>query len=262
MKQLRILTGIISQPVTIMPDTLSPGAIDLIKVMALLAMMVDHFNTLFIRAPAPELYALGRMAFPLFTMIWAVNITRAPARLQARANRLWIWAVVTQPAFALAFHNHFPWYVLNILFVFAGVTQLLAWRAKYAWKGVVTGIILLTALIYPLWPASYGLQGVLLALGLAVYFDTGITPRQRELAGAVSFASLFSLNGLNHLAALPFETMMVAILPTMLLPWFALQLAVVLMPAGRERFMPRRFFYAAYIWHLFLFGITLYMMEH
>ena len=261
MKQLRNIQGIVSQPVTIMPDTLSPGAIDLIKVMALLAMIADHFNTLFLRVPSPEMYVLGRMAFPLFTMIWAVNITRAPARLQTRANRLWIWAVVTQPVFALAFHNHFPWYALNILFVFAGVTQLLAWRVKYAWKGVITGIVLLTALLYLLWPASYGLQGVLLALGLAVYFDTGITPRQRELAGAVSFASLFSLNGLNHLAAQPFETMMLAILPTLLLPWFVLQLAGVLKPAGRERFMPRQLFYAAYIWHLFLFGIALYMME-
>ena len=126
---------------------------------------------------------------------------------------------------------------------------------------MLTGIVLLTALLYLLWPASYSLQGVLLALGLAVYFDTGITPRQRELAGAVSFASLFSLNGLNHLAAQPFETMMLAILPTLLLPWFVLQLAGVLKPAGRERFMPRQFFYAAYIWHLFLLGIALYMME-
>ena len=43
-----------------------------------------------------------------------------------KENRLWMWAVVTQPVFSLAFVGHQPWWALNILFVFAVVTQLLA----------------------------------------------------------------------------------------------------------------------------------------
>ncbi|EOC5728493.1 TraX family protein [Cronobacter turicensis] len=90
-------------------------------------MLLDHFNTLFLSPLRPELYALGRAAFPLFSLIWAINVNRKPERLQFQANRLWLWAVVTQPVFMLAFRQLDPWYALNILFVFAGTTQLLAW---------------------------------------------------------------------------------------------------------------------------------------
>jgi hypothetical protein len=54
-----------------------------------------------------------------------MNVQRSPERLQVRANRLWIWAVITQPVFSLAFLDHQPWWAMSILFVFAGVTQLL-----------------------------------------------------------------------------------------------------------------------------------------
>ncbi|MNN11227.1 hypothetical protein HVX06_22130 (plasmid) [Enterobacter sp. RHB15-C17] len=100
---------------TLCPGSLNPAALDAAKIVALLSMLVDHTNTLFLAKPEPLLYALGRMAFPLFTLIWAMNVFSNPARLQPRANRLWGWACLTQPAFILAFHHHIPWYALNIL---------------------------------------------------------------------------------------------------------------------------------------------------
>ncbi|WP_242696955.1 TraX family protein [Enterobacter hormaechei] len=42
---------------------LSPAALDMAKLLALLAMIIDHTNTVFL-SPAPVMYALGRMAFP------------------------------------------------------------------------------------------------------------------------------------------------------------------------------------------------------
>jgi hypothetical protein len=60
-----------------------------------------------------------------------MNVRRAPERLQVRANRLWIWAIITQPVFSLVFAGHQPWWALNILFVFAGVTQLLALKYRF-----------------------------------------------------------------------------------------------------------------------------------
>ena len=50
-------------------ESLSPAALDMIKVLALIAMLVDHTNTLLLMPPEPLMYALGRMAFPLFTLI-------------------------------------------------------------------------------------------------------------------------------------------------------------------------------------------------
>ncbi|EBP5695881.1 conjugal transfer protein TraX, partial [Salmonella enterica] len=92
--------------IPLFPDALNPAALDLVKLAALIAMFVDHANTLFLVRPEPLLYAFGRMAFPLFTLIWAMNVQRAPERLQKRANRLWVWAFITQPLFFLAFQHH------------------------------------------------------------------------------------------------------------------------------------------------------------
>ncbi|ELY4132910.1 hypothetical protein SMZ38_004123 [Cronobacter turicensis] len=55
---------------------LNPAAVDLVKLLAMLTMLLDHFNTLFLSPLRPELYALGRTAFPLFSLIWAININR------------------------------------------------------------------------------------------------------------------------------------------------------------------------------------------
>ncbi|WP_263358750.1 TraX family protein, partial [Enterobacter bugandensis] len=87
-----------------------------------------------------------------------------PERLQKRANRLWIWAVITQPVFSLAFWHHQPWWALNILFVFAGVTQLIALQNQHGLKGMFVGYLLLALMIWPLQPASYGLAGITLAI--------------------------------------------------------------------------------------------------
>ncbi|MXG37373.1 conjugal transfer protein TraX, partial [Escherichia coli] len=92
------------------PGQLSPAALDMVKLLALLAMLIDHINTVFMTPAQPVMYALGRMAFPLFTLIWAMNVRRAPERLQVRANRLWIWAIITQPVFSLVFAGHQPWW--------------------------------------------------------------------------------------------------------------------------------------------------------
>ena len=120
---------------------LSPAALDMVKLLALLAMIIDHINTVFLSPALPVMYALGRMAFPLFTLIWAMNVQRIPERLQKRASRLWIWAVITQPVFSLAFWHHQPWWALNILFVFAGVTQLIALQYQHGLKGMFVGYL-------------------------------------------------------------------------------------------------------------------------
>jgi type-F conjugative transfer system pilin acetylase TraX len=236
-----------------LPASLSPCAMDIVKVLALMAMLLDHINTLYIQPSTLELYALGRMAFPLFLMIWAVNVGKNPEKLQARANRLWLWAIVTQPAFVLAFRTVDPWYALNILFVFASVTQLLALNHVYHRPGLVAGVVLLAVLVYPLSLASYGLQGLILALSLAVLHSTS-SYRFRQYAALFSFTALCTLNGLIHLIDKPVDALLYAIFPTLLLPLLAIGLAAKLKPAGNPRFLPARFFYFAYAGHLLLLG--------
>lgn len=237
--------------------SLSPAALDMVRLMALMAMLIDHINTLFLTPPEPLMYALGRMAFPLFTLIWAMNVQRTPERLQMRANRLWLWAIVTQPAFSLAFRHHQPWWALNILFVFAGVTQLLALQHRYGRKGSLAGGLLLALMLFPLQPASYGLAGVMLAVSLATVTG-GTTPEMRRTAAFVAMLSLICLNGVTYLLSMPAETLLLATLPTLVYPLIAVSLCMDLCPEGSQRFMPRNFFYYGYAGHLGVIGLIQY----
>ncbi|EEG5674235.1 conjugal transfer protein TraX [Salmonella enterica] len=219
-------------------------------------MFVDHANTLFLKHPDPLLYALGRMAFPLYILIWAMNVQRSPSRLQKRANRLWGWALITQPIFSLTFQHHQPWYALNILFVFAGVTQFLALKYKSGKKGVIIGVLLLAIMVWPLQPASYGLPGIMLSLGMVmVYSDQSI--RVGRAGTLVSLFSLCCLNGVSHLVTLPADTLLFATLPTILFPLMVLSVSNGLGGLKGERFMPSHFFYYAYTGHLFIMAFIL-----
>ncbi|ECQ9991337.1 conjugal transfer protein TraX [Salmonella enterica] len=236
-------------PAPMFPVALNPAALDVVKLVALIAMFVDHANTLFMTKPDPLLYAVGRMAFPLFTLIWAMNVQRTPERLQKRANRLWLWAFITQPVFSLAFRHHEPWYALNILFVFASVTQLLALKYRYGKKGVISGVLLLALMVWPLQPASYGLAGIMLAAGLVLVYS-GPTYRIYRIGIIVSLLSLCSLNGISHILNQPADILLFATLPTLFLPMIIVSLAVSLCSGKCSRLMPPRFFYFAYAGHL------------
>jgi hypothetical protein len=116
-----------------------------------------------------------------------------------------------------AFWHHQPWWALNILFVFAGVTQLLALQYRHGRKGMLAGYLLLALMIWPLEPASYGLAGITLAISMATVSGSD-TPEQR-LAAITAVLSLICLNGLSHLLDMPAETLLLATLPTLAFPW-------------------------------------------
>jgi len=236
--------------------TLSPGAVDVVKLIALAAMIIDHVNTVLMPVPRLELYALGRTAFPLFTLVWAMHVTRAPQRLQHRANRLWIWAMVTQPVFTLTFQGHVPWYALNILFVFASTTQLLAWQYRNGARGMLAGVVLMILLAWPLMPASYGVPGLVLALSLSTWLSDAPVAG-KYILGFLSLLALLLLNGATHLLDNTLPALAFAIIPTLLLPLAAVRLATSVCPSGTPRFMPGPFFYQAYVGHL-----TLLLLVH
>ncbi|MDN2488198.1 TraX family protein [Kosakonia sacchari] len=233
---------------------ISPGAADRLKLTALAAMLADHINTILLTPPRPEIYALGRMAFPLFVLIWARNVMLRPERLQLRANRMWLWAVVTQPAFSLAFRGHDPWYALNILFVFAGATQLLAWHHRFRLAGILTGTVVLVLMAWPLSVASYGVPGLVLALSLVIFLHNS-SFRYRLAAGAAAFIALLALNS-QHFQEIPVTVVVLAILPTLLLPAAAVSMATSPASGTENRFMPASFFYLAYAGHLLIIGLV------
>jgi len=159
---------------------------------------------------------------------------------------MWLWAIVTQPAFSLAFRGHDPWYALNILFVFAGATQLLAWHHRYRLAGMTGGVLLLALMAWPLSVASYGVPGLVLALSLAIFLHN--SSFRYRLTAATSFIALMVLNS-QHIQEIPVTVVVLAILPTVLLPAAVVSIATSPAAGTENRFMPASFFYLAYAGH-------------
>ncbi len=100
----------------------TPGQTDLIKTVALLLMVADHISML-CGLDNDWLRLAGRGAFPLFGLVWAMNLARHPQIQQRALNRLWIWAGVAQGGWILAGLRPD---LGNILFAFAVSGQALA----------------------------------------------------------------------------------------------------------------------------------------
>lgn len=233
-------------------ERMSPFSMDVLKCVALIAMLIDHMNDILLSPSSLLLYAVGRMAMPLFALIFAFNMAKQPGRAQELAKRQWKWAIITQPFFAFAFYGHQPWYALNILFVFAVCSQLVAWvypRTQDCW---IKSILLIAIFAWPLSLASYGLVGIVFVL-ISVLMLASLTPGKVVLFLWV--LSLISLNAPSLMTASIIEVVVFAIIPTLYLPLFTLTLADSAKAAGK-RFLPRQTFYWLYCGHLLVLGIA------
>ncbi|EOM2745031.1 type-F conjugative transfer system pilin acetylase TraX, partial [Escherichia coli] len=90
----------------------SPGQRDIIKTVALVLMVLDHANRI-LHLDQTWMFLAGRGAFPLFALVWGLNLSRHAHIRQSAINRLWGWGIIAQFAYYLA---GFPWYEGNILF--------------------------------------------------------------------------------------------------------------------------------------------------
>lgn len=71
----------------------SPGQRDIIKTVALLLMVADHVNRI-LHLDQEWLFLAGRGAFPLFALVWGLNLSRHAHIRQSAINRLWGQAVI------------------------------------------------------------------------------------------------------------------------------------------------------------------------
>ncbi len=143
----------------------SPGQRDIIKTVALVLMVLDHISLIF-QLKQDWFFLAGRGAFPLFALVWGLNLSRHAHIRQPAINRLWGWAVIAQFAYYLA---GFPWYEGNILFAFAVAAQVLTWCETLSCR-CSAGTMLLLAVWLPLSGTSYGIAGLLmLAVSYRLY---------------------------------------------------------------------------------------------
>ena len=233
-------------------DRMSPFNMDVLKGVALVAMLIDHANDILLSPSSPLFYAVGRMAMPLFALIFAFNMAKQATRAQELANRQWKWAVITQPFFAFAFYDHQPWYALNILFVFAVCSQLVAWVYPRKHYFRMKSILLIAIFIWPLSLASYGLAGIAFVL-ISVLMLASVTSGSAVLV--LWFFSLIGLNAASLIAAPFLKVIVFGIIPTLCLPLSMLTL-VDNTKKAEKRILPRQIFYWLYCGHLLVFGIV------
>ncbi|EJE3041441.1 conjugal transfer pilus acetylase TraX [Salmonella enterica] len=217
----------------------SPGQRDIIKTVALLLMVADHVNRI-LHLDQDWLFLAGRGAFPLFALVWGLNLSRHAHIRQSAVNRLWGQAVIAQGGWFLA---GFPWNEGNILFAFAVAAQALKWcEHEGLWRPVAAGL-LLTAWI-PLSGASYGIAGqLMLVICYRLYRATDTEERLALVACLV--VAIPALNLVTGEAAA-----VAGLLMTGLAVW-----PVSLTATSLPRFWPADFFPVFYICHLAVPGI-------
>lgn len=228
------------------------GALVLVKWIAIISMLVDHFNSLVLfpqGSLSVEAFYFGRLAAPLFAIMIGYNLARpdsASTTRQKRAARtlalLVGFALLSVPVCIYARPEGYP---LNILFGLAsGVVAILmcmyiANNAHHLITRVIMGFSLALWLMFFGWPAEFGY-----CVPFTVMFSY-LVWRTKEWQGRVVVLLLMiggvftfaSING-NHFAMLSLPLLLLA----SCLNW----------PQAWR--MHRLFFYVLYPAHLLIFA--------
>lgn len=227
----------------------SNEGLTLLKWLAVLAMIADHYNVFLNDNQSEFLKAVGRFALPLFVFVIGYNLARMPVKnMPKMIFRLLIFGLLSFPPYLALDVPIRDWWPLNILFTFAAsvlVVYLLSLRPDR--KGALIGLRMGAIAVFLLagvaveyfWPA--------IGLVLAVWLSFRLAKRGFEVRIAVFafaclwFAGLNDLNGnLWALAALPL------IAGAWLLPMGAIKL-----PRGKW------FFYWFYPVHFYLIWMVM-----
>lgn len=184
---------------TVLP--IHPLQIDVLKLIACICMLIDHINTCLFDRASVWAWLIGRLAFPLFGLTFV--LTLKPHKAMATAKRLLIWAICTQPVYALAFaHTGFsPWWAGNILFSFATVAYLVALAQAPSPANVAKGLVVfgVTSIIQA--PSSFGAAGLFVVLSLHYLFHN--EPRSVIFWAGLTVISFLFLNpGLTAAASM------------------------------------------------------------
>lgn len=149
--------------------SLSSGASETIKWLALIAMTLDHANKILFNAQFAWMYALGRLAMPLFGYVLAYNLAKFDA-LKSHAYRrvmmrMFITGLAATPFYKAAFH-HVCLGSLNIMFTLGLATCILFLIDKSIHNHNVDSTIITRALAVALFIiGSLFVEGQTIAVG-------------------------------------------------------------------------------------------------
>lgn len=108
----------------------SNAALTALKLIGIVAMLIDHYNSFVKPEYSPFLFEVGRLALPLFVFVLGYNLARVPtAKMPKIMLRLLLFGVIATPLYNLLDAGLWYWWPLNILFtllVATGTVYLLS----------------------------------------------------------------------------------------------------------------------------------------
>ena len=211
-----------------------------LKLIAILCMVADHVGTVFFPG-YPIFRWIGRLAFPIFAYCLTVGLLYTHD-IRRYLGRLALFAVISQPFYALAFHPHEFWANLTNWNIF--VTLFFSLLAIYGiqsrkWWWFVAGLLAINLL-----NADYANTGIVLTL---IFYLC----RNKPWLGA----ALYVLSYLSALWGGSLEDPLALVVGGHAVGFeiFAvLSTPLIFLPTHVEPNIPKGFFYAFYPAHLFL----------
>lgn len=225
-------------------NQISNQALTLLKWIAVLAMVADHYNVFLNDNQSEFLKAVGRFALPLFVFVIGYNLARMPVeKIPKMIFRLVLFGLLALPPHIALGAPIRDWWPLNILFTFAasvGVVYLLSLRPDR--KAALVALRLAAIVLFLVggvvveyfWPALGLVLSVWLSFRLAKKNKWG-----RAAAFGLGCLWLVALNDMNG------SLWAMAAMPLIAAAW--------LLPVGAIK-LPRCkwFFYSFYPAHFYL----------
>lgn len=223
---------------------------DLLKLVAVVSMLVDHVGGAFFPEVGPFRW-IGRVAFPIFCYCLTVGLLYTHD-VKRYLGRLAVFAVVSQPFYVLAFHPHDwmmdrNWTNWNIFF-----TLFLSLLAMYGLKERKWWLFFGALFVVSWWNFDYSGIGIQLML---IFFLC----RNHPKIGAL----LYTLNYLPALWGGYLEDPLALKLGSFAVDWtvFALLAApLIFLPTRSGLKIPKWFFYAFYPAHLAVIAILQFVL--
>lgn len=225
-------------------EAFSGAPLDIIKTVAAISMTVDHTSKILFGYKSFTCWYIGRAAFPLFVFAIAVHLLRG-VRPWPFVQRLLLLAVVSQPAYSLAFCS---WDADTVFTLAVGATMAVLLVARSPPTRQLSLAIVAIALFQPWLPISlgldFGLGGIILPAALVLALGGG-----REYFPWLALV-VVALSRYPHVWLMD-EVIAFA---SIILGGGGVVLGSLLW-RGRPRFLPRYAFYVFYPGHLLLLAL-------
>lgn len=227
-------------------DPALQNKLELIKIIALIAMVFDHVGFIFRDSvDYPLMRAIGRECWPLLALVIAVRLWEKPARSLGYIKRLIPWAIISQAPYAVAFFsaNNYPFFhTFNIMFTITLGVGVFWVMQRFT---LIPALLLSAPLLYLSGYCDYGVMGAAIIPLLALLACHSV---ERAAAACGLLGALCNCVYLLSSGPTSLSTIMLFSVPALLASVIAL--TCLELPNIRILRMPGWFFYAFYPVHL------------